>query len=139
MVGDKRNGRLRHVIDTGRPVIRTGWRLALSLSALAVVAVAVSLLLLALVSDPDERSLIAEADSSIARPWAACTRAVRQELSHTQGLELAGPTMVRWESSGGVDLAGRAIGGGLRATAFGCHAIRLGSEWQVERLILAEP
>ena len=112
----------------------------LSLSALAVVAVAVTMMLLALVSDPDESSPIAEADGSIARPWAACARAVRQELPQTQSLELAGPTMVRWESSGiGVDLAGRAIGGGLRPTAFGCHAIRLGSEWQVERLILAEP
>jgi len=112
----------------------------LSLSALAVVAVAVTMMLLALVSDPDESSPIAEADGSIARPWAACARAVRQELPQTQSLELAGPTMVRWESSGiGVDLAGRAVGGGLRPTAFGCHAIRLGSEWQVERLILAEP
>ena len=121
-------------------MIRTGWRLALSLSALAVVAGAVSLALLALVSDPDEPSLLAEADGLVARPWAACARAVRQELPHTQSLELAGPTMVRWETSGiGVDLAGRAIGGGLRPTAFGCHAIRLGSEWQVERLILAEP
>jgi hypothetical protein len=136
----KRNVGFRHVIDARRLVIRTGWRLALSLSALAVVAVAVSLMLLTLVSGPDERPLIAAADGSIARPWAACARAVRQELPHTQGLELAGPTLVRWESSGvGVDLAGRAIGGGLRATAFGCHAIRLGSEWQVERLILAEP
>jgi hypothetical protein len=112
----------------------------LSLSALAIVAVAASFILLWLVPDRDEPSSSADTDGSIARPWAACARAVRQELPHAPGLELAGPTMVRWESSGiGVDLAGRASGGGLRPTAFGCHAIRLGTEWQVERLILAEP
>lgn len=121
-------------------MIPTGWRLLLSLSALAVVAVAASFILLWLVPDRDDSPLTADADGSIARPWAACARAVRQELPHAQGLELAGPTMVRWESTGiGVDLTGRASGGGLRPTAFGCHAIRLGSEWQVERLILAEP
>jgi hypothetical protein len=120
-------------------MIPRGWRLTLSLSALAAVAAGASLVVLALAPDVDERAT-ADVDGSIARPWAACARAVRQELPHARGLELAGPTMARWESSGiGVELTGRASGGGLRPTAFGCHAIRLGTEWQVERLILAEP
>jgi hypothetical protein len=51
-----------------------------------------------------------------------------------------GPTLIRWASSEvGVDLSGHATGAGIRPTAFGCHAIRLGTTWQVERLILAGP
>ena len=117
-----------------------GWRLVIALSALALVVVGASLVLLAVAPEPNGSGLTANSNPSVLPPWAACARAVRDQLAEPHGVEVRGPTLIRWETSGvGVDLSGHATGAGIRPTAFGCHAIRLGTTWQVERVILAGP
>jgi len=113
-----------------------GLRLVVGLSALAVVAVGVSLALIAL------SPMVGPAEGkrpSLHQPWAACARAVRHQLAGIEGVDVAGPARARWEASGaGVDLSGRATGSEMRPRGFSCHAIRLGTSWQVERLIFTE-
>ena len=116
-----------------------GWRLVMGLAALAVVAVGVSVALLAL-SPVAAPSASASNRPSVLQPWAACARAVRHQLAGIERVDVvAGPARARWEASGaGVDLSGRATGSEMRSRGFSCHAIRLGTSWQVERLIFTE-
>ena len=116
-----------------------GWRLVVGLTTLAVVAFGVSFALLALAPGAGPTASAANARPSVLQPWAACARAVRHQLAGPERVDVAGPARTRWEPSGaGVDLTGRATGSGIRPTAFGCHAIRLGTSWHVERLIFTE-
>jgi len=114
-----------------------GGRLALGLTALALIAVGVSYALVAL--SPAAGPRAASARPSVLHPWAACARAVRHQLAGLERVDVIGPARTRWERSGaGVDLTGRASGSERRPQAFSCHAIRLGTSWQVERLIFTE-
>jgi hypothetical protein len=138
-VGDKRGENSPDVGHAYRREIAVGWRLVTGLVALAVVALAVSILVIEFVPGPDYSTPTGGVDPSPLRPWAACARAVRQHLADRSEVEVEGPTRTRWESSGaGVDLTGRASGAGMPPIAFGCHAIRLGSDWHVERLIFTD-
>ena len=116
-----------------------GWRLVGGLTALAAVALGVSFALLALAPGAGLPASTANAHASVHQPWVACARAVRHRLAGPEGVDVTGPAGTRWEPSGAaVDLTGRATGSGIRPTAFGCHAIRLGTSWQVERLVFTE-
>jgi hypothetical protein len=116
-----------------------GWRLVVALTALAVVAVGVSLALMAL-SPVGGPAAAMSNRRSVLQPWAACASAVRHQLAGIERVDVvAGPARARWEASGaGVDLSGRATGSEMRPRGFSCHAIRLGTNWQVERLIFTE-
>ena len=115
-----------------------GLRLVVGLAALALVAAGVTLVLFAL-SPVAGRSASASSRPSVLQPWTACARAVRHQLAGVEGVDVRGPARTRWEPSGaGVDLSGQAAGADIRAKAFSCHAIRLGTSWHVERLVFTE-
>lgn len=116
-----------------------GWRLVAALTALAAVACGITVALVALVPDPAMSGAFARPRPRAATPWAACARAVRHQLADASGIEVQGPTRTRWEASGaGVDLSGQTRGGDRKAVAFGCHAVRLGEDWQVERIVFTD-
>lgn len=117
------------------PVV--GWRLVAALTALAAVACGITLVLVALVPEPGAPG--AARLRVRTSPWAACARAVRHQLADPPGVEVHGPTRTRWDATGaGVDMSGRTTGGAVKDAGFGCHAIRLGDDWQVERLVFAD-
>ena len=114
-----------------------GWRLVAGLAAVALLASGTCAVLFALVPAPtDSGSALRPA---ALRPWTVCAQAVRARLAGQRDIRVTGPTLTRWETSGaGVDLTGRVTSSNARATAFGCHAIKVGSDWHVERLVLRE-
>jgi hypothetical protein len=114
-----------------------GWRLVASLAALAAVACGITLALVGLMPEPGAPGVARQ--RARVSPWAACTRAVRHHLADPPGVEVHGPTRTWWDASGaGVDMSGRATGGEVKEGGFGCHAIRLGDDWHVERLVFSD-
>jgi hypothetical protein len=111
-----------------------GWHLAGGLALLAVVMLA----MLWLLPDPAPTAKPSVGmHPAILAPWSVCARAVVSQLG--RGVQIVGPNRIAWDDSGRIaDVLGVAAAhGGQADRPFACRAVRLDSQWQVERLTFA--